>query len=984
MQKAYLIPPSSNFLKTLTNFFLYSKNLKNPETSKIWIVFPTKRASLFFKHYLKIKTNNHAGFLPRVLSFEEFVNNLYILLTEKPFPQAPEILKLFVFLEALESRGIPWQKDFSKFFNWGLKFLEVFEEFEKELRLPENLLYPPETLPKEAKKLFEELKENYQIFSSLVEKKGISYFSYRLKKTAEALKKKGVKFLEREIKELWIAGFVALRKAELEIFKSFKNSSLKTLFFFEADEPPPEIILKTVNSLELSVETLLEKFFEKEPSKPEVSFCEVSDLHLEVEKAVEFLPEEVKSPDEIAIVIPDARTLFPLLFSLEEKDTLLEINVTLQYPFSRILLNNLFLLLIKTQREKEKALYSAQDYLKIVKHPFLQLLRFETGISWGFIAKEMENILRQKGYLRISLKEILNFLPEAYQDVVAHFHTVFFENWETIRIPFDVARCIEEVLNFISPVLEKLKESENWQSILLRNYLYALETKILPLFEEETYIEEKKFDAEMLLEVLEYLLKQETIPFAGDPLKGLQIMGFLETRLLSFKKLIILDVNEGVLPPSPEINPLLTDEIKNYLGIPVYKNELWDYYFERLIKSAEEVCLCYIFLEKSKSGEFAGEFKEPSRFVQKLKWELEKEKKEIREERKSFEVTILQKQEGIPKSEDVKKQLKKILKNQLISRSFIETYLGCGVKFFFKYVLKLKEAEKIGLGTADVGNFLHDFFENFLKPFEGKRLLFKEVYKEKEVLNKLQNFWEKYEFERKIDALSHFFSKKIAFESIKRYFKYLILLEERGSVKNTEIMGIEKELKNSFLFKSEDGSSFKLILTGKADYIIKRDEGLEKYLILDFKSNPFTNPASQIAMSTVNKYKLPDEYDQKGIYEVSQLFGKNLTNFQLIFYYYLFYFQKERFIKNKKEYIINAGFITPSDFKKPEKFLFNVRKRGDRTKIYNFFEKEFPKILTWILNHLLLSKEFYFAQSEDTCKYCPYQAPCKNYKYLLK
>ena len=132
MQKAYLIPPSSNFLKTLTNFFLYSKNLKNPETSKIWIVFPTKRASLFFKHYLKIKTNNHAGFLPRVLSFEEFVNNLYILLTEKPFPQAPEILKLFVFLEALESRGIPWQKDFSKFFNWGLKFLEVFEEFEKE------------------------------------------------------------------------------------------------------------------------------------------------------------------------------------------------------------------------------------------------------------------------------------------------------------------------------------------------------------------------------------------------------------------------------------------------------------------------------------------------------------------------------------------------------------------------------------------------------------------------------------------------------------------------------------------------------------------------------------------------------------------------------------------------------------------------------------------------------------------------------------
>ncbi len=983
--KAYLIPPSSNFLKTLVNFFLANKNLGSPDITRIWLVFPTKRACLFFKHYLKIKSKQNIGFLPRTFSFEEFINHLYILFEDAPFPSAPEIFRLFVFFETLEKRGIAWEKEFSKYFNWGLKFLEVFEEFEKEMKLPENLLYPPESLPEEAKKLFEELKENYELFTSLIEKKCISYPTFKLKKVVERLKTGQVNL--KEVKEIWIAGFCALRKAELEVFKNLSSGRIKTLYFFETEEPPPSVISETIKNLNLEPEPLPSCYFEKKHTKTSLFLCEVSDPHLEVEKIMEVLPEKVKNPDEIAIVVPEPKMIFPLLFSLEELPQELEVNVTLQYPSSKILLNGLFLLLIKNQKEvkiqEKKIYYSTQNYLKLVRHPLLQLLRFETGLRWNVIAKEIESILRKKGYLWVSLEEVLSLFPEEYRKFIEKFHQTFFINWEKTSIPEDIAGAIKEVLNFLSPVLENLKESKNWQGILLKNYLYILENRILPIFEEKFYSGDRVFSRQMLFEILEHLLKQEKIPFAGDPLRGLQIMGFLETRLLSFKKLVVLDVNEGTLPPSTPMNPLLTDEIKNYFGIPVYKNELWNYYFERLLKSAEEVYLCYVFLEKTRTGEFSGEFKEPSRFIQKLRWDVEKNKKELYEETKGLDVLIFQKKDGIPKSEDIKVYLEKFIENSRgISRYFIETYLSCGVKFYFKYVLKLKEAEKIGLENTDVGNFLHEFFENFFKFFEGNAVKFKEIYQKTEFLKKVETFWNKYEFERKLDALSHFFSKKIAFESINRYFNYLVSLEEKGEVEETKIIGVEKELRVPLLFRSKEEKTYKLELLGKVDYIVKRKGRINKYLVLDFKSNPYISTYPQIAMNMVERLRLPEEYDQKAIYEVAQFFGRSLSNFQLLFYYYLFYSKKTQFLDRERDYIINAGFVTPSDFKKPEKFVFNVKKRGDWAKIYDFFEKKFAKILSWILDHLLLSSKFFFAQNEENCRFCPYEETCKNFKYF--
>ncbi|MCD6489756.1 MAG: hypothetical protein J7K20_03400, partial [Thermodesulfobacterium sp.] len=146
---------------------------------------------------------------------------------------------------------------------------------------------------------------------------------------------------------------------------------------------------------------------------------------------------------------------------------------------------------------------------------------------------------------------------------------------------------------------------------------------------------------------------------------------------------------------------------------------------------------------------------------------------------------------------------------------------------------------------------------------------------------------------------------------------------------------------------------------------------------------PDTSPSPR-KIKKIYSFPLPEKFDRDSIYEVADIFGSNLYSFQLLFYYYLFYQDRKKFItEDEGEFvIINAGFITPSDFEKPEKLPFNFSSRGKWTKVYNYFKSDFKKLIEWILNHIIISDKFYFPVDDKVCRYCEYKVPCKNYKYL--
>jgi len=978
MRKAILIPPSYHFLKTLVNYFLDTCDLSTfPYT---WCVFPTKRAGLFFKHYLT-KALKRPCFLPKILSLEEFVNSLYLKTEETPLPLGHDLVKALLFAEFLREKEGALNLSYA--FEWAVKFLEVFEEIEKEGKVPKNLLYPPQGLPEIAVEFFEKLKDFYSAYKEFSVKCEFVSFSERLARVAELLGEK----LEEAIKgasleSLWFIGLAALRGAEEKIIKSLKDFLPNTHFVFESDLPLPEILERTTRQLDLKPELIEDKYRFKRTQKSLINFYEASNVITQIQSAVSTIKSVSEDPDEVCIVLPNSSSLLPLMISLNSIQELPAVNITLQCPIARSSLTQLFFSIIKAQKGYEEEGYEVGDYLEVLKNPFLKGFDFLEGLSFSKLVDDIETWLRSEGIRRIKLADVETICEKygyASFNFIKNLHKNFFRNWESLNNFKALEKAITDSLNFLAPLIEKLSEDEDWEGIYFRNYLYVFETQILPVLEEIDFV--KDLEKGFVLEVFNWLLKKGVIPFSGDPLKGLQVMGFLETRLLSFKNLIILDVNEGVLPPTSDFNPLLTDEIKRYLEIPVYKNELWWYYFKRLVESSERVHIFYVFSEKAG----AEDFKEPSRFVQRLKWELEKQGKALEENKIILSYSPITPKKGIKKTKKHREYLLRLLENSArlkkISRYFVETYLKCQVNFYFKYILKLERPKKLGMEPTDVGNFLHEFFKDLFGKYEGKSISFKEIWEKEEPLKKLEKIWEDYGFSTKINKLLHFFSKEIALKSIENYFNYLIKKEETQKLKYTKVLGVEIPLTFVESFEVEDGKKIKIGLEGILDFLVKRREGIDKYLILDYKSNPSISSGKKKVKALLEKNKTLDE-DPYSSYELFEALG---SAFQLLFYFYLFYKNREKFIETEKNkpYIINAGFVTPTDFKYPEKFVFEEQKKGGFTKVYRYFETEFEKLLSSVFSHMLRVDMFYFPPDEALCEYCEFKIPCKNFKHLL-
>jgi len=971
-KNAYLISPNSHFLKTLINYLSKELNFLHPEVSQYFFIFPTKRASYFFKYYLSEKIGAPAFFLPKIYSWEEFLQFLYVELSPSPSLLYPDSAGILLFIESLKRCPL---EDFlsekeEKLLFWAERFLEVFEEFEKEGKTPRDVPLPPEGIPEAIKVLLENLSKLYENFKALLKEKRILLGNFLYAEVLELLKTRG-ELLKNKIKGLYFCGFGALRKAEREIIgilsEILSNQEIK--FFFESNPKPHPIISSTLKELNIEGEVLPESYFESPLRENKVYFFSFPDSESEIKKVSEFLEPKTR-PDEMAIILPSHLTLLPLLRILEKRD--LEVNITLPYPLLYLSLNQLLLSLLKIQRERRDKAYPTEKFLKILKHPLVLGLFQESNFHLNLL-RTLSDYLSKERPLLISKEELLSLLDTLQKEAFLKFYNVFFENWENIEDLSDLKRALFEFLDFFKPFLSKpTNEEGSIEEYLHFSYLSFLEREILPLFDLDIFaaFNNKTF----WLIYLEYLLSRGSIPLFGEPLKGLQILGFLESRLLSFEKVIVLDVNEGILPPFSSINPLLTDEMKRIFGLPLYHNEIWDYYFERLLCSSQETNLFYIETSQGKTELY----REPSRFIHKWKWYAEKTKKKPFEEKTKLTFHIPGEREYLEKGEEDLKIIKSYLEKGKISRSFLETYLTCPVKFYFQYILNLEASDEASLLDREIGEFIHKFFEKLFEGYINQNLSFKELVENKSWEDLFDACWKECNFEKKFDPLNLFLSEKISKACIEKYFTFLAKKEEDGKLKNCQILGVEKELFYETIFKEDSlGIEYPIKFYGRLDFIIKRVEGIPTYLILDFKSNPEKDPAPK-ALDKLIKFKLPENFERESLKELKSLFGENLTNFQLLFYLFLFLKKASHFGVDFNKETVDAGYLRPSNFKEPEKLLLENKVIAKRQLYLRFIEKEFEKLLQYLLKHLLLCEVFYFTEDKNECKFCSYKIPCQN------
>jgi CRISPR/Cas system-associated exonuclease Cas4 (RecB family) len=427
-----------------------------------------------------------------------------------------------------------------------------------------------------------------------------------------------------------------------------------------------------------------------------------------------------------AIVLSDENLLMPVLTSLPENTG--DINITMGHPLKQTLVYTLVKHLMDLQRTVSdpdgNVLFSYKEVIKILKHSLSTCLMDESD---NLIINEI-------------IKENLIWVPADRFVKSEHLARVF----RKPLTPALLSEYFKEILSLIAVNDERKQESPGKFSVQqnIRNeFIYRV---VLSINRLETIITSSdiSFTTDTYMRILDRLLRSQSVPFSGEPLSGVQIMGILETRALDFKNLIILSVNEGVLPAVSAGSSFIPFSLREAFGLPSvnHQESVYAYHFYRLLQRAETVTFTY---NSNSDGLRSGEM---SRFLIQMKYEpvLKPDFIDL-----SFEIrTQGSIREWLERNEEHTSQLNYRFidrsKNRLLSPSAINTWLNCRMKFYYRYVNGLKEPEKVSadIDPAMLGNILHEIIRSIYQDFRGEILsgeLLNSVIRNKQLLAKATN-----------------------------------------------------------------------------------------------------------------------------------------------------------------------------------------------------------------------------------------------------
>ncbi|HWY13214.1 MAG TPA: PD-(D/E)XK nuclease family protein, partial [Bacteroidia bacterium] len=443
--------------------------------------------------------------------------------------------------------------------------------------------------------------------------------------------------------------------------------------------------------------------------------------------------------------------------------------------------------------------------------------------------------------------------------------------------------------------------------------------------------------------------------FIGEPLRGLQIMGVLETRTLDFQNIIFVSVNEGVLPSGKSQNSFIPNDLKRYFGLPLYadKDAIYAYHFYRLLQRAQNIFITY----DTETDTFGKG--EKSRFVSQLELELAVYNKKINiKESIAVSSSIAEKTSTeiiIPKNaESLTKILKKATVNEEysgLSPSSLITFKDCSLKFYFRYGAGLKEAVELeeSAEANTFGSILHESLEVLYSPFIGKNIVTADI---KGIKKKIEETVEK-QFLNYFSRSEAFQGKNLLQQSVLKVYVEKLIDFDNAYLKtlNKEtlsIVALEKELEAS-LQVNINGKSTEIFIKGKADRIDRVGNTLR---IIDYKSSVQSSDKFEFL-------SFEDLFTNK----------KHDKMLQLFLYAWLVY---KNNIEQPAE--LRPCIIPFKKFEKQPKFIQQNKHPLVFTKeLLNEFEMNLINFIGEIMDE---KKSFIQTEDLDICEYCAYKTIC--------
>lgn len=694
----------SSFLHLLAQD-LIRKFPVHPE--QITVIFPNKRAGLFLAEELS-RLAATPYWMPDIVTLDEYMERCTGL-------QTPEDLILIIKLFKAYIKASGSEERFEDFYFWGHMLLEDFDDIDKHLveaqALFHNLVSLKElefNFPYLSEQQIETIKNFWNSFNpdkySKEQREFLKvwdklYATYRDFKSALLQEKlcfngMGQRYFLEHIEEyrtenyLVFAGFNALTACEKQIFRFYQNQQ-KALFYWDYD------IYYTSNSFHEAGNFIRENL----KNFPNELGPEHFNNFLHNGKQIEFIsvpssigqakliPELIRDfPDRnnynTAIVLCDERMLIPVTHSIP--DDIRKINITIGYPAQTTSVAALISLLgdlmkyVKT--EKDIPYYYYKPVIALLNH---KLIKDTDPEAINRITQEIQ----QRNTVYISGKEL------QFNEVV---QAVFSSEKE--HIPDYLLRILRLLNGSFGTETELLYPIEKEFIFRISLYIQSLQNT----FREEQIEPEDK----LYMQIISKMVNTLSIPFSGEPLEGLQLMGLLETRLLDFKNLIVLSANENILPPNRSFSSFIPYNLRTgfKLPSPEYQDSLYAYYFYRLLQRAKHVRILYSSAVK---GLNTGEM---SRFLYQIKYESGLP---IRENHFQNRISLQEVPPiAIEKNQYIREKLEKYTcsEENALSPSALNTYMDCPVKFYFKYLADIREKDEIAeeLDHRLLGNIFHE------------------------------------------------------------------------------------------------------------------------------------------------------------------------------------------------------------------------------------------------------------------------------------
>ena len=410
-------------------------------------------------------------------------------------------------------------------------------------------------------------------------------------------------------------------------------------------------------------------------------------------------------------------------------------NVSLGYPLQRTPLFGFFNSLMKVVATMDGDRLYVPYYLEFVLHPYTKNIYFQgraemTRILFHTIEETLTK-KRTRKFLSLSELERDEAILHSIEEKVLRVEPEITLKMMRDHLEAIHAHTLRKMLSFkdVGEFARKLKEVVEYiyqnSTARLHPFFYPYSESFLTQLDilSKSLMKEIRFQevASYFTLFKKYIMTSYT-PFAGTPLRGVQVLGFLETRNLKFENVLFLDVNEGILPDTTREDSFLPFKARQMLGLPTYldREEIMFYTFDTLIRGAKESHLFYVENDE----------KEKSRFVERLLWE--RQKREGKRDDKSYVKTIqyaVNLREEKPRPIKKSTEMVRFLKEYSFSASSLNTYLSCPLQFYYEYVLGLKEREVISeeFEKEEIGSFVHLVLCDYFKGKTGSVLTEREM-----------------------------------------------------------------------------------------------------------------------------------------------------------------------------------------------------------------------------------------------------------------